>query len=181
MLTEPVRILHFAPAPCLTRRFRQLLHAEYVTTDLSAPGVDVKSDITDLAIYDGSFDVIVNSHVLEHVPDDRTAMRQLHRVLRPGGLLFLQVPYNRNGPTDEDLTLTDPAERTRRFGQFDHVRHYGTDLVDRLSQAGFHVDLRLPMTEMAEAQARRLGLWNDVLFLCARDDDPTAGARLLKT
>jgi SAM-dependent methyltransferase len=79
--------------------------------------------------------------VLEHVPDDRRAMRELHRVLRPGGWAILQVPDDRSrSRTYEDPTVTSPAERERLFGQWDHVRVYGRDYPERLRQAGFQVD-----------------------------------------
>ncbi len=85
------------------------------------------------------FDLILCSHVLEHIPDDRGALRQLRRVLRPGGAAVIQVPL-RTGPTDEDASVVDPAARHRRFGQFDHVRFYGSDFTDRVRAAGFGVE-----------------------------------------
>ena len=88
-----------------------------------------------------AFDTIICSHVLEHVPADAKAMSELFRVLRPGGVAIIQVPYADDcAETDEDPSVTDPLERERRFGQFDHVRIYGRDFADRLRRAGFVVD-----------------------------------------
>ncbi len=102
---------------------------------------------------DASFDFIACTHVLEHVPDDGRALRELYRVLAPGGAALLSVPL-RGETTDEDLTC-DEAERLRRFGQADHVRRYGFDFFDRLAAAGFTpnpVDLRDLTTPEERAQ-----------------------------
>jgi predicted SAM-dependent methyltransferase len=95
--------------------------------------------MTHLVFAECSFDLILASHVLEHVVDDARAMRELIRVLRPAGVVCIQVPYDSNHPTDEDPTVTDLRERAKRFGQSDHVRLYGTELPDRLRKAGFAV------------------------------------------
>lgn len=133
-----VRMLHFAPEPGVEARIRPILGSSLVTADLFMEGVDRKEDITDLTFEDGSFDFIYCSNVLEHVPEDRKAMAELFRVLTPGGLAYIQVPIH-DGPTDEDPSVVDPVERTRRFGQADHVRWYGFDIEDRLKEAGFQV------------------------------------------
>lgn len=137
-----LRLLHFAPEACLERPLRQRLGKNYVTIDLLDPRADVRDDITNLQFPDGSFNAVCCSHVLEHVPDDRKAMRELHRVLTHEGIAIVLVPI-KGAVTEEDLTLTDPAERTRRYGQADHVRYYGLDIIGRLQDAGFavsHVD-----------------------------------------
>jgi ubiquinone/menaquinone biosynthesis C-methylase UbiE len=91
---------------------------------------------------DASFDVIVCSHVLEHIVEDHKALRELYRVLKPKGIAVLQVPIDSSCPlTDEDRSVTDPIERTRRWGQYDHVRRYGRDYADRLRLAGFFVEI----------------------------------------
>ena len=97
-------------------------------------------DLTSIDLPDESIDLTLCSHVLEHVPDDRTAMSELLRVLRPGGHALVMVPLTR-APTDEDPTITDPEERRRRFGQADHVRRYNAqDVGARLVDAGFRVE-----------------------------------------
>jgi len=115
-----------------------------------------------------TFDVILCSHVLEHIPNDRQAIHELHRVLRPGGVAYIQVPYRQDSITDEDLTVTSPRERERRFGQFDHVRVYGTDLATRLQEPGFRVDELRPVRSMAAADVARWGLWDENIFRCQR-------------
>jgi ubiquinone/menaquinone biosynthesis C-methylase UbiE len=114
----------------------------YRTADLYADGVDDRLDITDMKIYaDGSLDFFICSHVLEHVRDDRKALRELYRVLRPGGSGILLVPIVMCvEEIDEDPAVTAPKERWRRFGQDDHVRLYSKlGFLERVRQAGFVV------------------------------------------
>jgi SAM-dependent methyltransferase len=104
---------------------------------------DDKVDITDMNCYpSGSFDLIVCSHVLEHVPDDAKAIRELNRVLAPNGSAILMVPILLGlQQTDEDPSVTDVNERWRRFGQDDHVRMYArNDFLQRLQAGGFEVE-----------------------------------------
>lgn len=139
--TKPARVLHFAPEQSFYKRFRNLKHKKYVTTDLNSPLADVQADICDLPFEDDSFDVVLCNHVLEHIPDDRKAMRELYRVMAPGGWGIFQIPQDLSRQeTFEDPSITDEAERRRIFGQYDHVRVYGLDYFDILRKAGFEVE-----------------------------------------
>lgn len=162
-----MRMLHFAPEICLERRFRQLMGASYVTADLLDPKVDVRADITNLQFSDSSFDVIYCSHVLEHVPDDRAAMRELFRVLDKNGLAIVMVPL-KGATTEEDLTITDSEERARRYGQADHVRYYGMDIVDRLTAVGFSVQCIDTGTVFSSTDIATMGLGYIKIFLCRK-------------
>ena len=114
---------------------------DYVTTDLISPIADVKADICDLPFPDNEFDFIFCNHVLEHIPNDKKAMREIFRVLKNNGTAIIQVPYDKNKrETYEDDNITDPKERRRIFGQYDHVRIYGMDYFDRLRSVGFEVE-----------------------------------------
>lgn len=157
------RILHVAPDKCLRERLQGTPGVEYVAGDKMEPGYDypagtIYMDITEIGFPDNHFDIIICSHVLEHVPDDRKAMRELLRVLKPGGLAVLLVPLSREQKTDEDLTVTDPEERKRRFGQFDHVRQYGRDYFDRLREEGFTVTVLKPIDWLTRMEIFRFGL-----------------------
>ena len=133
---------------------------DYLSIDLAEGAAMVRMDVTNLGLPDDSFDVIYCSHVMEHIPDDRRAMRELHRVLRPGGWAVLQVPILRE-TTFEDSSVTAPEDRERVFGQWDHVRVYGRDYVHRLSEAGFDVrEDSLPEQRDPRA-ARHQGLCSD--------------------
>ena len=135
------RLLHFAPEPLLDPIFARHPGIERVTADLHAPA-DLRLDISDTDLPDNSFDLILCSHVLEHVPDDRAAMRELHRVLSAGGLALVLVPFRPDVTTHEDPSITSPLARMVAFGQQDHVRIYGLDLPERLREAGFEVEDR---------------------------------------
>ncbi|MDT7830967.1 methyltransferase domain-containing protein [Flavobacteriaceae bacterium S356] len=134
------KVLHMAPEQCFLKRFKKLEH-DYITADLYSPIADVKADITALPFEDNSFDVVFCNHVLEHIPDDTKAMQELYRVLRPGGFGIFQIPQDLSiATTFEDDSITDPKERAKIFGQYDHVRVYGRDYFDKLRSIGFNVD-----------------------------------------
>jgi SAM-dependent methyltransferase len=86
------------------------------------------------------FDIIICCHVLEHVPDDRKAMKELFRVLKPKGQAILQVPISYALETFEDTTIQTPEARFAAYGQTDHVRLYGSDYSDKLKSVGFKVN-----------------------------------------
>lgn len=166
---RPRTMLHVAPEECLASRFRAALGDGYLTADLDGSKAMVAMDITDIRYPDESFDVICCSHVLEHVQDDRRAMREFHRTLKKDGWAILLVPIGAER-TFEDPSVTDPDERTRLFGQFDHVRLYGRDYVDRLREAGFAVEV-VEADELAGPDDRvRMGLGPACgeIYLCTR-------------
>ena len=133
-------VLHIAPEQCFYKRFRKQKNLEYITSDLDSPLADVRADICNLPFEDNEFDVIFCNHVLEHIPDDKKAMAELYRVMKPHGWGIFQVPQDINRKeTFEDDSITNKEERTRIFGQYDHVRVYGLDYFDRLREAGFTV------------------------------------------
>ena len=132
-------ILDVGPAASVRGWLDSFPQVHYVSVDLNSPVADIKADITDLPFPDASRDLVVCLHVLEHVQEDRQAIRELHRVLRPGGKAVIQVPPSPFDETLEDPTVTDPAERERRYGQYDHVRLCGADYIERLEEPGFEV------------------------------------------
>lgn len=139
--SRPSKVLHFAPEQAFYKRFKKMKHLDYTTTDLYSPLADVKADICDLPFGENSYDLIFCNHVLEHIPDDKKAMQELYRVLKPGGMAIVQIPQELDRAiTFEDNTITDREERAKIFGQYDHVRIYGRDYFDKLRSVGFKVD-----------------------------------------
>src|SRR4051812_99023 len=132
-------ILHWAPEYALQRSLRSLPNAAYVSADLEGDEAMQHMDMTNVPFKDGAFDLIVCVHVLEHVPDDRQAMREMVRVLRPGGVAMLLVPIVLEQPTLEDPAIVTPAQRKEAYWQEDHVRLYGGDFPQRLEGEGFEV------------------------------------------
>ena len=168
--SKPLKVLHVAPEQAFYKRFKKQKNLTYITTDLYSPLADVKADLCALPFEDDSFDVIFCNHVLEHIPDDAQAMRELYRVMKKGGWGIFQVPQDINrAHTFEDDTITDPAERTRIFGQYDHVRVYGLDYFDRLRQVGFEVEKIAYSTHFTAEEIERYRIVpQEILPLCKK-------------
>lgn len=79
-------------------------------------------------------------HVLKHLDDDKSAMRELFRLLKPEGTAVLSVPINTSRhDTYENDAIVEPGLRTKYFGAADHKRYYGLDFASRLESVGFNV------------------------------------------
>jgi hypothetical protein len=165
------RMLHVAPELQFEHYLSKALGPGYITADLLQPRVHVRMDLTEIPYAAESIDVIFCSHVLEHIPNDRKAMREFARVLKPKGWVLIMVPcFPEIGKTFEDFSVTDPAERLRLFGQEDHVRIYGDDFVSRLEDAGLEVRIvRTPdfLSAKEIAKFNITSLSGDV-FLCTK-------------
>ena len=141
-----MNILHIAPEWNLSQWIAKQQPKTYVQGDRHMEGYQYNDsvhhmDITALPFPEGQFDWIICNHVLEHIEEDSIAMRELHRVLKPGGGAILQVPISRKiDKTYEDKTIQSPEAREKHFGQNDHVRVYGNDYPKRLIAAGFKVE-----------------------------------------
>jgi predicted SAM-dependent methyltransferase len=167
---RPRRMLHVAPEAPVALRVARNRHLRYISADLHKPDVMLRMDATAIPLPDQSVDLIQCSHVLEHVPEDRQAMREFRRVLRPDGWAVFQVPVTA-ALTEEDRSVTDPLERLRLYGQHDHVRRYGWDFVDRLRESGFRVDVVHAEDLVPPRRVRRMGLPpREPLFVCVRDE-----------
>jgi len=136
---EGANVLHFGPERVLAARISNAKPARYVKADLMPVAADTRrEDISRLSFGDRSFGVVIANHVLEHVADDRAAMKEIFRVLKPGGLAVLQTPYSdKLASTFEDESIRDEEARLLAYGQEDHVRLYGRDLFSRLQSVGF--------------------------------------------
>jgi len=139
-----MKILHFSPSRILQKKLRRRLSSQYITTDYDRKTVtDRHYDITHIQEPGESFGLIICFHILEHIHDDRQAMRESFRILEPGGLVIIQTPF-KEGDIYEDATIVTGIERLHQFGQEDHVRIYSVEgLVSRLKEAGFIVKAEL--------------------------------------
>ena len=169
--THP-RILHIAPEVCLMRRFRKLYKecpGQYITADLESPLADLKMDIQAIPLADQSVDVIFCNHILEHVADDRLAMREMYRVMRNGGWGVMLSPVDLSlDETFEDDSITDPEERTLIFGQYDHRRNYGLDYADRLREAGFEVEEVDYASIFTPEERLKYGLRTEIIYVARK-------------
>ena len=114
-MNKTINLLHVAPERNLQKILKSFSNIEYVSGDLKPlVNCDVILDITDIKFKDNFFDVIICNHVLEHVKDDRKAMSELFRVLKPKGFAILQVPISKNAKeTFEDFSITSPEKREK--------------------------------------------------------------------
>jgi SAM-dependent methyltransferase len=157
---QPLQVLHIAPEACFIKHFEKMHGAGYITADIESPLAKVKMDVHEIPFDENTFDVILCNHVLEHVRDDIQAMREFHRVMKPGAFAILQVPLFLPLPekTIEDPAITDPRERERLFGQDDHVRKYGKDYAQRIQEAGFRAEEDLFVDQLTPDQQHHYGL-----------------------
>jgi SAM-dependent methyltransferase len=171
------RLLEFAPSPGLLKRLRSQPFIDYRSADLFRTLVDDRVDIQDMRGYtDGSFDIVLCSHVLEHVPDDRRAMRELHRVLHPRGFAIVMVPLIHGvDETHEDPAIDTDALKWKYYGDGDHARQYGkADFARRLAEAGFALET-LGVAHFGAERFRRAGIADDsVLYVVRHRDGPVA-------
>ncbi|AEW00984.1 Methyltransferase type 11 [Niastella koreensis GR20-10] len=144
------RILHLSPEPKVFAFLKQQ-QAVITSTDIT-PGFYQKidkhiqyADATQLPFPDNAFDLVIGNHIMEHIPNDRLAMREIYRVLQPGGRAILQVPFSESiSNTLEVPDINDPKQQSALFGQKDHVRIYALkDYLQRLRDAGFTVNYQL--------------------------------------
>lgn len=165
------RLLHVAPEVALMRKFSRIYAkqpADYVTADLESPLADLHFDIQHIPLEDESFDVVICNHIMEHVEDDRLAMREILRIMRKGGWGVILSPVDlQRETTFEDDTITDEAERTRIFGQYDHRRIYGRDYAERLRDAGFEV-YECDYANLIPAKEKQLYALTDELLYIVR-------------
>lgn len=147
-------VVHIGPGPAVGNWLRRQESVDYVAVDLDSPIADVQADACDLPFEDETFDFAICVHTLEHIPDDRQAIREMYRVLKVGGTAVMQVPPSDLEVTREDPSITDPVERERLFGQYDHVRLCGDDYPARIAEAGFEVE-RIDMVQSIDPELRR--------------------------
>jgi len=137
---DSLKVLDIAPMPFLNKQFKKTANIDYFSADLSSPLAMLKMDIQNIPFYDGQFDCILCYHVLEHIPDDRKAMKELFRILKPGGWAIIQSAIsNELEHTFEDARIVSPNQREKAFGEKNHLRICGRNYKSRLEEAGFLV------------------------------------------
>jgi SAM-dependent methyltransferase len=162
------RLIEFAPGDALHKKIKRYPFIIYRSADLSRKTVDENVDLTHMIRYgDESIDIVLCSHVLEHIPEDHKAMSEIRRVLRSDGFAVLLVPIVVGlDETHEDPSIESEALRWKYFGMGDHVRQYGKrDFLARLSDAGLRVE-QLGVEHFGAEVFRRAGIaQNSVLYV----------------
>jgi predicted SAM-dependent methyltransferase len=169
LFSEHLRLLHVSPKYCFSRHFTKMPNLDYVGVDLSPRrNINIKMDVATTPIQSNTFDAIICIHVLEHVQDDRKAMREFYRVLKPGGWTLVSSPIRLDQNTVEDPTVTSREERQRLFGERSHYRYYGYDMLNRLEESGFQVQLDLGQ-DVDQKTQKSYGLRDDEnIFFCRK-------------
>lgn len=174
---DDVKFLHFAPEYPLYKVFREKENFNYYTADFNpdfyeSEGIEIKYKVNmeDIPFIDNTFDIIYNSHVLEHVPDDHLAMSELYRVLKPNGVCFIMVPLSGNPKTLENDEYNTPELRLKFYGQEDHLRFYGSDFKGKLESVGFNVEtIEVSKEYTAPIIKKVLGLFDgEIIFVCTK-------------
>jgi len=162
-LHDGCSILHFAPEPYFIKMMDG--NSNYHTADIVPGKARHTMDMASITFPDNTFDIVISNHVLEHVDNDSQAIREVHRVLSPGGIAIITVPMNwSRNETYENRTVISSGQRYIHYGDPGHLRYYGRDVPEKLQAAGFRVDCwRLSQTEET-----RYGLLRDEVLWIAR-------------
>lgn len=154
------RVLHFAPERHLSRLIEEADPQEYIKCDLHPWSEDIlMADLAALPFPESHFDLLIANHVLEHVDDDRRAVAEIVRVLKPGGYAILQTPYSSVlENTWEDEGIRSAEARLQAFGQEDHVRLYGKDVFERIARQGLESRVRSHEELLGSFSTHRLGI-----------------------
>lgn len=164
------KLLHIAPEYCFVERFEKYLGDQYITADIESPLAKIKMDLHQIPFEDNSFDVVFCNHVLEHVKDDVTCMKEIWRVLKPDGFALCQSPQRYDLETTyEDSRITDPKEREKHFLQDDHLRIYGRDYGNQLAKSGFNVKEINMITKIGLIKAKEMALpLEEIIYFCKK-------------
>jgi len=167
---KKIQLLNIAPDYAMQTELKKLENISYTSVDLDSPLAMKKNDITNLEFKDNYFDAILCYHVLEHVENDRKALSEMLRVLKPSGWAILQSPVEIDRAiTFEDNSVTIPQERKRAFGQEDHVRIYGRDYIGRLEDAGFMIKEDGFINSLTNNEKEKYLLDNnEVVYFCTK-------------
>ena len=165
-----LKVLHIAPEQAFYQKFKKLDNIDYITYDLNSPLAQIKGDICNMPFSENDFDIVLCNHVLEHVLDDISAIKEIYRVLKIGGFAILQVPIDMNKKlTFEDSSITEKEERKKIFGQYDHVRIYGQDYFNRLEKSGFNVEKNFYCNNFSDEEIRKYSLnKNEIIPVCRK-------------
>lgn len=170
LFTDRLTILHISPESFSQKEFKSMKNLKYISADLTSPLAMVKMDITEIPCKENSFDVILCSHVFEHIKNDLKAIRELLRVLRPGGWAILQSPIDPSRKvTLERQQIMSKEDRERFLWWHDHVRIYGCDYKKRLEEEGFIVRVESFTQEMGMNMVKRYGCQeNEDIYICSK-------------
>lgn len=171
LIKENIKLLHFAPEKVFFDYFNKC-NLDYWPVDLfMKDNIRERVDMQNIPYEDNSFDLIFNSHVLEHVPDDFKALNELYRVLKPeqeGGCMVVMIPQSRKEATFENKEYNTPELRLKHYGQSNHLRIYGKDFKKRLESVNFKVEEYEPKDITEEDLVKKYSIQNEKIFFCTK-------------
>ena len=146
---HPQKILHIAPEKPLYNALKRQFNKEIIGLDNRSKGYRfaygnhvIQGDIRRLDFTENQFDLIICNHVLEHVVEEETALKEIQRVLKPNGMAIIQIPFSRlHNETIEADPTWDSKIREKKLGQWDHVRLYGSGFTKKWESWGLQVSL----------------------------------------
>ncbi len=169
LLESRPTLLHIAPEVSIMKRLKRIYKDSthrYITADLESPLATMHFDVQEIPLAEGFADVVICNHIMEHIPDDRKAMREIHRIMKSGGWGIILSPIdNDRAKTFEDDSITDPKLRSEKFGQYDHRRIYGRDYGQRLEECGFEVEAIDYFERFTPQQRELYALTNETIYI----------------
>lgn len=165
-------ILHFAPELAISEKLRAIHGNQYISADIVSERADVVADITELQFEEEQFGYVICNHVMEHVYEESKAFLEIRRCLQPGGILIFTAPICWSQNTYEDDSVVTASDKIKYYGQEDHVRLYGNDIVERIASYGFDVELLRCNEIINEKEIKKFGfLKEDSVLLCKKTID----------
>ena len=174
LFKQPSSLVHIAPEYCYLEKLKNIATIQYLPGDKMVKGYGKQEgiaymDLLKLDIADNAIDYVLCNHVLEHIPDDITAMKEMFRVLKRQGSAIITVPIDESrDKTYEDFSITSPAAREKHFGQWDHVRWYALDIKERLESVGFDAKVVRYGAEFSPEDYKRYGLCDDPIIVATK-------------
>ena len=167
IFSERSNVLHFAPEAGVKNAISLNPNCWYMTGDLLKENGDIVMDITDIPFKDNLFDYIIVNHVMSYVKNEKKAMDELKRCLKPSGTLIMSFPICTDRDTYENLDIRAQEESMKLFGVTGNCRMYGKDYRERIEGYGFTVEIYSPQDILKDDDLRRWGLMrDDILMLC---------------
>lgn len=169
IMNKPCTVLHFAPEERIGELIETNKDCTYISADLLQNRAMLQVDLTDIIFRDSTFDYVIANHVLEHISDEETAIRELKRVLKEDGVIVISFPICEDQDTFEDTSIVSKKDRKQNFGQEDHVRLYGRDYKERLEWYGLFVEVKMPIQILSSTEIEKYGfIRDDVILLCKK-------------
>jgi len=172
LLNKKCKLLHFAPEWCLVPIFKHAKNIEYCSADINPNYAEYQVDITNIPFADSTFDYVICSHVLGHVPDEKKAIEEIFRVLKPEGIaLVLTIINPDNIHTFETAEANTPEKRLQYYSEPDLLRLHGKDFDERLKSGGFQVETIDYRKKMGEDIYKKYALGDgkrELIFRCTK-------------